>query len=464
MGERFWEQPRPAHRRGDARPPLPARAPAGAAAAAALGDVGGAIGAALLVEADAAFRPPRLLESRAVREPLFEHRLELAGYATRALELEGDGPPIVLLHGYADSADTWRLVLERLGREGRARAGVDLPGFGRGRRRSSEGPMLPQYDRVRRGRRRATPAEERGRPVVLAGNSLGGCIALRAGAARRPAARGHRAGRARGPRHAGAGSRSSSATSSCARCWRRARRCPSRSCAAASARSTSGSPSRGPATRPASSSRCSRATTRRPARSSALRDLGRAAAARADARGLRARADRRCRVLLVWGDRDRMVSHEGARHVLGAVPGRALRGARGLRSLPAARGAGALHRAARSDVPRARVVQCDGRRVIARRLHCPVPVVPAPHGPDPEPRARLERRRQRLRHGVPRRRRRPAPHARADHRRGAEARRLPLPAAERRRPARPAGAARPAARRAERSASTCAAAARWPST
>ena len=26
-------------------------------------------------------------------------------------------------------------------------------------------------------------------------------------------------------------------------------------------------------------------------------------------------------VLLVWGDRDRMVSHEGARHVLAQVPG-----------------------------------------------------------------------------------------------------------------------------------------------
>jgi hypothetical protein len=32
-----------------------------------------------------------------MRQPLVEHRLELAGFETRALELEGDGPPLVLL-------------------------------------------------------------------------------------------------------------------------------------------------------------------------------------------------------------------------------------------------------------------------------------------------------------------------------------------------------------------------------
>jgi pimeloyl-ACP methyl ester carboxylesterase len=40
-------------------------------------------------------------------QPLFEHRQELAGYDTRARELEGAGPPLLLFHGYADSADTW---------------------------------------------------------------------------------------------------------------------------------------------------------------------------------------------------------------------------------------------------------------------------------------------------------------------------------------------------------------------
>ena len=114
-----------------------------------------------------------------MREPLIEHRLELAGYATRALELEGDGPPIVLLHGYADSADTWRLVLDRLGREGRAALAVDLPGFGRADA-LGEGSMLEQYDRFAAAAVEHA-AGERGRAVVLAGNSLGGCITLRAG-------------------------------------------------------------------------------------------------------------------------------------------------------------------------------------------------------------------------------------------------------------------------------------------
>ena len=54
-------------------------------------------------------------------QPLFEHRLKLAGYETRALELEGSGPPLLLLHGYSDSADTWRLLLDRLGKVGRRR-------------------------------------------------------------------------------------------------------------------------------------------------------------------------------------------------------------------------------------------------------------------------------------------------------------------------------------------------------
>ena len=113
-----------------------------------------------------------------MRQPLVEHRLELAGFDTRALELEGDGPPLVLLHGFADSADTWRLVLDRLAREGRRAIALDLPGFATATR-LEPGPVLPQLDAFATAAVRHA-AQEAGEPAVVAGNSLGGCMALRA--------------------------------------------------------------------------------------------------------------------------------------------------------------------------------------------------------------------------------------------------------------------------------------------
>jgi pimeloyl-ACP methyl ester carboxylesterase len=108
-------------------------------------------------------------------EPLVEHRLELAGYDTRALELvEGDGPPLVLFHGFADSADTWRLVLDRLARAGRRAIALDLPGFATAAR-LRRGPVLPQLDAFA-----AAAIRYAGEDVIVAGNSLGGCMALRA--------------------------------------------------------------------------------------------------------------------------------------------------------------------------------------------------------------------------------------------------------------------------------------------
>jgi len=110
-------------------------------------------------------------------QPLFEHRLTLAGYETRVLELEGDGAPIVLFHGYADSADTWRQTLAVLARRGRRAIAVDLPGFGAADR-LRPGLILPQLDDF------AVAAVgylqgRRGPRVIAVGNSLGGCLALR---------------------------------------------------------------------------------------------------------------------------------------------------------------------------------------------------------------------------------------------------------------------------------------------
>ena len=46
--------------------------------------------------------------------PLRELPGIVAGVATRVLEVDGDGPPILLLHGFTDSADSWRPLIKEL--------------------------------------------------------------------------------------------------------------------------------------------------------------------------------------------------------------------------------------------------------------------------------------------------------------------------------------------------------------
>jgi pimeloyl-ACP methyl ester carboxylesterase len=98
---------------------------------------------------------------------------------TRVLSVDGEGTPIVLLHGYADTADTWLGVLNRLGRAGRRAMAVDLPGFGSASARD-DGPMLPQFDAF------ADVLLTETGPAVLVGNSLGAATSVRA-ASRNPA-------------------------------------------------------------------------------------------------------------------------------------------------------------------------------------------------------------------------------------------------------------------------------------
>lgn len=116
-----------------------------------------------------------------MHQPLIEHRLTLADVDTRALELEGDGPPLLLLHGYADSADTWRSVLACLARSGRRALAVDLPGFGTATRLGRDEEILPQLDRFAAAAVGYLAGAD-GVGVVVVGNSLGGCVALRAAA------------------------------------------------------------------------------------------------------------------------------------------------------------------------------------------------------------------------------------------------------------------------------------------
>ena len=112
-------------------------------------------------------------------EPIVEHTLRLGGVRTRALELEGEGAPLILLHGFADSADTWRLLLDRLRQQGRAAVALDMPGFGQADHLDPERPVLSQLDDFADAAVERWAAESGGQ-VAIAGNSLGGTTAMRA--------------------------------------------------------------------------------------------------------------------------------------------------------------------------------------------------------------------------------------------------------------------------------------------
>lgn len=106
---------------------------------------------------------------------MHEHSMPLDGHRTRVLEIEGEGPGIVLLHGWGDSADTWRPLLAELAAIGRRAIAVDLPGFGSASG-LARGPLLPQLDDFAAALVLEWSA---GEPVVVAGTSLGGAVALR---------------------------------------------------------------------------------------------------------------------------------------------------------------------------------------------------------------------------------------------------------------------------------------------
>lgn len=103
------------------------------------------------------------------------------GVRTRTLEVDGSGPAILLLHGFSDSADTWRPVLDELAAVGRRAVAVDLPGHGR-----ADAMRLPVFQTLDRFVEAFVAATAEDGPAVLAGNSLGGLLALRAARGDRP--------------------------------------------------------------------------------------------------------------------------------------------------------------------------------------------------------------------------------------------------------------------------------------
>jgi pimeloyl-ACP methyl ester carboxylesterase len=90
----------------------------------------------------------------------------------------GDGRPLVLLHGIGMSAAAWEPVLDGLTGGGRRVIAFDMPGFG-------ETPVLPDGVEPTPAAIAQALGEELGRlginlPVDIAGNSLGGYVALEA--------------------------------------------------------------------------------------------------------------------------------------------------------------------------------------------------------------------------------------------------------------------------------------------
>jgi pimeloyl-ACP methyl ester carboxylesterase len=107
-----------------------------------------------------------------------EYRLTLDGAKTRAIEVEGSGPPVLMLHGFCDSADTWRNVLEPLREQGRAAIAYDMPGFGYSQPVRFPIPLLDQQVAFAAAAINRA-AEASGSDVIVVGNSLGGWTTLR---------------------------------------------------------------------------------------------------------------------------------------------------------------------------------------------------------------------------------------------------------------------------------------------
>lgn len=103
--------------------------------------------------------------------------LRLAGVASRGVRTDGDEstPPFLFLHGFSDSADSWRRVQRRLETHGHRSLAVDQPSHGEADALDPDRPAIDQFVDFA-----AAAATElgNGAPVIVVGNSLGGAHAL----------------------------------------------------------------------------------------------------------------------------------------------------------------------------------------------------------------------------------------------------------------------------------------------
>src|SRR4051794_20689017 len=101
------------------------------------------------------------------------HRMvDVGGVQTYVVDA-GDGPPMLLIHGYGDTADGWRRVVPRLMESHRVIA-LDVPPFGRSTRVADD-KLLSFYSDFFPAFLDAMELER----TTVVGHSLGGAVALR---------------------------------------------------------------------------------------------------------------------------------------------------------------------------------------------------------------------------------------------------------------------------------------------
>jgi pimeloyl-ACP methyl ester carboxylesterase len=245
--------------------------------------------------------------------PIDEGHRSVGQVRTRVLELRGPGAPILCLHGYSDQAETWRPLMRRWQGGDHHVVAVDLPGFGRASD-LQPGPVLPQLDGFVASLVRDL-AREANQSVFIVGNSLGGFAALRAGANRELPIAGvipiSPAGFSHSRTIAWAGRYDVMAM-----LQRRGLPMPMTRAVTAMAfrRAACGG------SRHADRDAIRAYAAQFRSRADLLRVFGSAAAVITELRECSGVPDVAVPVLLLWGDRDRLTLHRGARTVLDAIP------------------------------------------------------------------------------------------------------------------------------------------------